>query len=126
MKCAVSQQILVLLQKVDEEEEEDRPPPQMVEQDSDKLANVIAEKLTPEMATELVLIGLMELPNSIPPHFNSAYTPIAAAGCYLLSWLPQVLSVVMVTSCIICCHGYHQCYLLSWLPHVLSVVMVTT
>ena len=84
LKYAVSQQILVFLQKVDEEEEEDRPPPQLVEQDSDKLANVIAEKLTPEMATELVLIGLMELPNSIPPHFNSAYTPIAAAGCYLL------------------------------------------
>ncbi|XP_063678160.1 symplekin-like [Bolinopsis microptera] len=66
--------------KVDEEDEEERPPPQLVEHDSDKLANVIAEKLTPEMATELVLIGLMELPSSIPPHFNSAYTPIAAAG----------------------------------------------
>ena len=38
-------------QKVDDEDDEERPPPHAVEQDSDKLANVIAEKLTPEMAT---------------------------------------------------------------------------
>ena len=32
------------------------------------------------MAAELVLIGLMDLPDALPPHFSSAYTPIAAAG----------------------------------------------
>ena len=78
---------------MEEDDEEDRTaPPPVVEQDSDKLANVIAEKLTPEMATELVLIGLMELPSSIPPHFNSAYTPIAAAGSLFWSETLEIYS----------------------------------
>ena len=46
-----------------------------------------------------VLIGLMELPNEIPPHFNSAYTPIAQAGKIsnaIISNLPKFYNAVLI------------------------------
>ncbi|PSN37455.1 hypothetical protein C0J52_11700 [Blattella germanica] len=40
----------------------------------------IVERLSPEMAAQLVIISMAKLPDSMPPHFSAMYTPIAAAG----------------------------------------------
>jgi symplekin len=40
----------------------------------------ILGRLTPGLATELVMRSMFRLPSDIPAHFNSTYTPIAAAG----------------------------------------------
>ncbi|KAK6625071.1 hypothetical protein RUM43_005362 [Polyplax serrata] len=40
----------------------------------------IAERLTAEFATQLVMLSMAKLPEIMPPHFSSTYTPIAAAG----------------------------------------------
>ncbi|XP_071441914.1 symplekin-like [Hetaerina americana] len=40
----------------------------------------VGERLSPELASQLVIIAMSKLPDTIPPHFSSTYTPIAAAG----------------------------------------------
>ena len=40
----------------------------------------VLERMTPALATELVMKSMFRLPTEIPAHFNSTYTPIAAAG----------------------------------------------
>uniref|UniRef100_A0A8D8LHY2 Symplekin n=3 Tax=Cacopsylla melanoneura TaxID=428564 RepID=A0A8D8LHY2_9HEMI len=40
----------------------------------------ICERLNPEVTTQIVLHSLPRLPPTMPPHFVSSYTPIAAAG----------------------------------------------
>lgn len=40
----------------------------------------ISERLTSQVTAQLVLASLPSLPPAMPPHFVSAYTPIAAAG----------------------------------------------
>lgn len=40
----------------------------------------VLERMTPALATELVMKSMFRLPAEIPAHFNSTYTPIAAAG----------------------------------------------
>ena len=38
------------------------------------------ERLTPHNVADLVLISMVMLPEAMPNHFQSTYTPIAAAG----------------------------------------------
>ena len=56
----------------------------------------VLERMTPALATELVMKSMFRLPVEIPAHFNSTYTPIAAAGTgrsYLLLLMqPQYLT----------------------------------
>ncbi|XP_021916110.1 symplekin [Zootermopsis nevadensis] len=40
----------------------------------------IVERLSPELAAQIVMISMAKLPDSMPPHFSAMYTPIAAAG----------------------------------------------
>ncbi|KAF6211989.1 hypothetical protein GE061_012506 [Apolygus lucorum] len=40
----------------------------------------IIERLTPELAAQLVMAGMTRLPDTMPPVFSATYTPIAAAG----------------------------------------------
>ncbi|KAL0272117.1 UNVERIFIED_CONTAM: hypothetical protein PYX00_005209 [Menopon gallinae] len=40
----------------------------------------IVERLTPELAAQLVMTSMAKLPDVMPPHFSATYTPIAAAG----------------------------------------------
>ncbi|PAA91599.1 hypothetical protein BOX15_Mlig002103g2, partial [Macrostomum lignano] len=46
----------------------------------DKAAEKLVGKLTPANVSDLVLLSMVMLPDSIPPAFQSTYTPIAAAG----------------------------------------------
>ena len=65
---------------VDEDTVDDMP----LDPETEAIARGIADKLTPEMATELVLIGLMELPPTLPSHFTKSYRPISSAGNYII------------------------------------------
>ena len=38
------------------------------------------ERLSPQLAAEIVMASMHKLPSGIPPHFHNTYTPIAAAG----------------------------------------------
>ncbi|KAI5742437.1 hypothetical protein M8J77_007209 [Diaphorina citri] len=40
----------------------------------------VCERLNPQVTTQIVLASLPRLPPTLPPHFVSSYTPIAAAG----------------------------------------------
>ena len=40
----------------------------------------VIERMTPDLAAELVLRSMAGLPLEIPPHFHNTFTPIAAAG----------------------------------------------
>lgn len=42
----------------------------------------IVERLSPEMAAQLVIVSMTKLPDTMPPHFSAMYTPIAAAGTH--------------------------------------------
>uniref|UniRef100_A0A1I7YMY2 DUF3453 domain-containing protein n=1 Tax=Steinernema glaseri TaxID=37863 RepID=A0A1I7YMY2_9BILA len=46
----------------------------------DITARFIYERLSSKVVTNLVLIGLVTLPDEMPPAFASSYTPISAAG----------------------------------------------
>ena len=43
-------------------------------------AQDIIPRLNKETVTDLVLVSMLALPDSIPSHFHDTYTPIAAAG----------------------------------------------
>ncbi|XP_068085676.1 symplekin isoform X2 [Anabrus simplex] len=73
----------------DEDEEEEEPiveerPPGVHHTDMaiDVTEQYIVERLSPEMATQLVLVSMAKLPDTMPPHFSAMYTPIAAAGTH--------------------------------------------
>nr|CAD7203478.1 unnamed protein product [Timema douglasi] len=42
----------------------------------------IVERLNPELTTQLVMMSMPKLPDTMPPHFSAMYTPIAAAGTH--------------------------------------------
>ncbi|XP_076096063.1 symplekin-like isoform X2 [Mytilus galloprovincialis] len=46
----------------------------------DITSNDLYERLTPHNVADLVLISMVMLPETMPAHFQSTYTPIAAAG----------------------------------------------
>ena len=76
----------------DEDEEEPRPGPSSSSSSSGGISQVqvesavditekfIEERLTPRLATEIVMRSMHALPSDIPPQFHNTYTPIAAAG----------------------------------------------
>lgn len=43
-------------------------------------AQDIIPRLNKETVTDLVLVSMLSLPDQLPSHFHSTYTPIAAAG----------------------------------------------
>ncbi|KAK7863952.1 hypothetical protein R5R35_012453 [Gryllus longicercus] len=61
-------------------EEGSRPLRPATEQAVDITEQFIVERLSPEMAAQLVMVSMSKLPDTMPPHFSSMYTPIAAAG----------------------------------------------
>ena len=46
----------------------------------DMTAQDIIPRLNKDTVTDLVLVSMLALPDSIPSHFHDTYTPIAAAG----------------------------------------------
>uniref|UniRef100_A0A915KJJ5 Symplekin n=1 Tax=Romanomermis culicivorax TaxID=13658 RepID=A0A915KJJ5_ROMCU len=46
----------------------------------DVTAEYLYKKLTPQNVADLVLLSMIVLPDSMPPQFQSSFTPIAAAG----------------------------------------------
>ncbi|XP_063228750.1 symplekin isoform X2 [Bacillus rossius redtenbacheri] len=63
------------------------PPPserakKQTEVTLDLMEQFIAERLSPELATQLVIASMSKLPEAMPPHFSAMYTPIAAAGTH--------------------------------------------
>ncbi|CAH3190714.1 unnamed protein product [Porites lobata] len=63
-------------QKIDTEEIETMSTSDAVEM----TAQDIIPRLNKETVTDLVLVSMLALPDSIPSHFHDTYTPIAAAG----------------------------------------------
>ena len=43
-------------------------------------AQDVIPRLNKETVTDLVLVSMLSLPDRLPSHFHSTYTPIAAAG----------------------------------------------
>jgi len=72
----------------DEYEEEDDPKPSAASPTSASAMELavgitetfVLERLSPSLATELVLRSMSKLPREMPPQFSNTYTPIAAAG----------------------------------------------
>jgi symplekin len=68
----------------DDEEDEEEKRKKAMEDHTESAVDItekfILDKLTPAMATELVMRSMWRLPRDIPPHFHNTYTPIAAAG----------------------------------------------
>lgn len=54
--------------------------PAVTESAVDITESFIIERLTPELAANLVVLGMSRLPETMPPLFSATYTPIAAAG----------------------------------------------
>ncbi|CAD5113531.1 DgyrCDS2693 [Dimorphilus gyrociliatus] len=46
----------------------------------EQLARDLLPRLIPQNVTDLVLLSMVALPDTIPPHFQSSFTPISAAG----------------------------------------------
>ncbi|XP_046384169.1 symplekin [Ischnura elegans] len=68
-----------------EEEDEDMDVEEEVSQKPkveaiDVTERFVGERLTPDLASQLVVMAMSKLPETIPPHFSSTYTPISAAG----------------------------------------------
>ncbi|XP_069686908.1 symplekin isoform X2 [Periplaneta americana] len=40
----------------------------------------IVERLSPDLAAQIVMVSMAKLPDTMPAHFSAMYTPIAAAG----------------------------------------------
>lgn len=59
---------------------EEKKPTVVADTAVDVTERFIAERLTPEIAAQLVMLSMSKLPDIMPPHFSAAYTPIAAAG----------------------------------------------
>ena len=67
----------------DEEEDEDEGKQKMHDSAVDVTEKFVLERMTPALATELVMKSMSRLPAEIPAHFNSTYTPIAVGTCHL-------------------------------------------
>ena len=64
----------------DDDDDEDEGKQKMHDSAVDITEKFVLERMTPALATELVMKSMFRLPVEIPAHFNSTYTPIAAAG----------------------------------------------
>lgn len=71
----------------DEEEDEEKGelekpkhPTATLDTAVDITEQFILQRMSPALATELVVRSMAKLPREIPPHFHNTYTPIAAAG----------------------------------------------
>lgn len=59
---------------------EEKKPAPVVDTAVDVTERFIVERLSPELAAQLVMLSMSKLPDVMPPHFSATYTPIAAAG----------------------------------------------
>lgn len=55
-------------------------PPPVTETGVDVTEQFITERLTPELAADMVITAMAKLPDTMPSLFSATYTPIAAAG----------------------------------------------
>lgn len=74
---------VVVASAEDEEEEEESPTTTIVDEKqraTDHTAEFVKERLTKDVVVDMVLVTMAMLPESMPPAFQSSFTPIAAAG----------------------------------------------
>ena len=64
----------------DDDDDEEVGKQKMHDSAVDITEKFVLARMTPSLATEMVMKSMFRLPAEIPAHFNSTYTPIAAAG----------------------------------------------
>ena len=75
--------------EADDDEEDNEPPPiqqpKVTRNEANTAIDITAEDLIPRLniisnVSDLVLVSMLALPDSMPDHFQASYTPVAAAG----------------------------------------------
>lgn len=75
--------------EADDDEEDNEPPPlappKVTRNEANTAIDITAEDLIPRLNTisnvsDLVLVSMLALPDTMPDHFQASYTPVAAAG----------------------------------------------
>ncbi|ODN04325.1 Symplekin [Orchesella cincta] len=80
-KRARMQEPVAVLEDYDDDEDMEKPPEKDKKEDLTELEQSIFEQLlTPETVAELLIASMEKVPDAMPAHFMSAFTPVDFAG----------------------------------------------